>query len=125
MLVLSSSYFPMRDYTHFNIFHVVSYKNYILIHSNFYFSFYSTISTVGYGDVTAVSYLGRIVVIGLIVVSLAILPGLISETVETVNSNNTGRGTVVIGKNPFVVVCGVFDNVLKISDVLTAFLHQV
>lgn len=85
----------------------------------------STVSTVGYGDIVPTSLPGKYLVIVLILVSLAVVPGLISSTVETLNLQKSGGGTFIKGKAPFVVIIGMFDNVNRVLDVLNAFLHDV
>ncbi|KAJ3299618.1 hypothetical protein HK104_008211 [Borealophlyctis nickersoniae] len=82
-----------------------------------------TVATVGYGDIAPTSIAGRVVVIVLILVSLIILPGLISSTVETFWLQRSGGGSYSRGKRPFVVICGVFDGP-RIMDVLNTFLNR-
>ncbi|RUS19651.1 hypothetical protein BC937DRAFT_87152 [Endogone sp. FLAS-F59071] len=79
-----------------------------------------TLSTVGYGDITPQTDAGRIVIILLITVSLTLIPGLISGTLETLKNTRAGRGQYN-GKSKFVIVCGNFDTVARTMDVLHAF----
>ncbi|KAK9762490.1 hypothetical protein K7432_011717, partial [Basidiobolus ranarum] len=98
-------------------------KNYNLIDS-FYFTII-TVSTVGYGDISPSSIPGKFVVIFLIIVVLTILPGLISDTLETLNQKKAGGGSYRNNKEGnLVVICGVFDHVQRVKDILNGFLHQ-
>ncbi|KND00276.1 uncharacterized protein SPPG_09209 [Spizellomyces punctatus DAOM BR117] len=83
-----------------------------------------TTSTVGYGDISPTSIPGQIVVLVLIMLAISILPGLIARTVETFKLRSAGGGTYQRGSHPFVVIVGLFDNALKVMDVLNAFLHR-
>lgn len=50
-----------------------------------------TFSTVGYGDIVPVSVLGRLWVIGIILVALAVLPNEISRLVEVISLKRTTK----------------------------------
>ncbi|ORX93957.1 hypothetical protein K493DRAFT_261892 [Basidiobolus meristosporus CBS 931.73] len=98
-------------------------KNYNLIES-FYFTII-TVSTVGYGDISPSSIPGKFVVICLIIVVLTILPGLISDTIDTLNQKKAGGGSYRNNKEGnLVVICGVFDHLQRVKDILNGFLHQ-
>ena len=81
-----------------------------------------TVSTVGYGDITPTSIPGRLVIIILILCSLAIVPALVSSTLETMNVQRSGGGSFTKGRSPFVVIIGKFDTVNRVLDVLNSFL---
>ncbi|KAJ3330214.1 hypothetical protein HDU76_006197 [Blyttiomyces sp. JEL0837] len=83
-----------------------------------------TLSTVGYGDVTAQSVEGQYVVIVLILVALAVVPTLLSSLVEAITTQGSGGGTYTRGSDPFVVVVGQFDTFAKMADVLETFLDE-
>ena len=65
-----------------------------------------TVSTVGYGDISPTSIPGRLLIVILILVSLAVVPGLVTSTVDTLNLQKSGGGTFVRGRAPFVVLIG-------------------
>ncbi|ORX63770.1 hypothetical protein K493DRAFT_322074 [Basidiobolus meristosporus CBS 931.73] len=97
--------------------------NYNLIDS-FYFTI-TTVSTVGYGDIVPKSIPAKFVVILLIVVVLTILPGLISGMLETLNQKHSGGGSYErIRDSNLIVICGVFDRIQSVRDILNGFLHQ-
>ncbi|KAJ3036872.1 hypothetical protein HK097_003685 [Rhizophlyctis rosea] len=82
-----------------------------------------TVSTVGYGDITAITIPGRVVVILLILASLMVLPGLISNTIEAFALQRAGGGSYG-GLQPFVVICGTFENPVRFMDVLNSLLNR-
>ncbi|KAL2913073.1 hypothetical protein HK105_207418 [Polyrhizophydium stewartii] len=67
-----------------------------------------TISTVGYGDITPNTVAGQVVVIVMILVSIVVLPGLVSDVQEKLKLQKSGGGSYTLSSQPFVVVCGVF-----------------
>ncbi|KAK9720618.1 hypothetical protein K7432_004028 [Basidiobolus ranarum] len=98
-------------------------KNYEIIDS-FYFTII-TVSTVGYGDIAPNSIPAKFVVIVLIIVVVTILPGLISDTIETLNQKKAGGGSYDKNQSSnLIVVCGSFDRIQRVQDVLNGFLHQ-
>jgi hypothetical protein len=58
-------------------------------------------------------------------ISLAVLPGLVSSVVDTLNLQRQSGGNYVKGTNPFVVIIGRFDSANRVQDVLNAFLYNV
>ncbi|KAJ1567239.1 potassium channel, sub T, member 1 [Cladochytrium tenue] len=83
-----------------------------------------TLSTVGYGDVTASSQYGRVVTIIIILVTISILPNLISSLAASISSQSSNGGSYKVGRTPFVVVMGEFDTVPKLLDVMETFLDE-
>ncbi|KAJ3389880.1 hypothetical protein HDU92_000825 [Lobulomyces angularis] len=83
-----------------------------------------TISTVGYGDVSPVSTPGRIAVMVLIIVSLGVIPGLVSDVVDTLQMDKKGGGTFSKGNSEFIVVIGKYDNIDRLKDILSVFIHS-
>ncbi|KAI8907631.1 hypothetical protein DFJ77DRAFT_503775 [Powellomyces hirtus] len=83
-----------------------------------------TASTVGYGDFSPKSLPGQIVVVIFIIIAISILPGLIGQTVETVQLRAAGGGTYHRGKNAFVVIAGLFEHPHMVTDILNTFFHR-
>ncbi|KAI9364525.1 hypothetical protein DFJ73DRAFT_956322 [Zopfochytrium polystomum] len=83
-----------------------------------------TLATVGYGDVSASSEAGRIVVIFVILVSIILLPTLISSLANTISAQSGSNGSYKVGKSPFVVIMGEFDTFPKVLDVMETFLDE-
>ncbi|KAI8817733.1 uncharacterized protein EV422DRAFT_213864 [Fimicolochytrium jonesii] len=83
-----------------------------------------TASTVGYGDVSPKSIPGQFVVIVFIILAISILPGLISQTIETLHLRNSGRGTYQRGKSPFVVFVGNFSKTISVIDIIHTFVAR-
>lgn len=82
-----------------------------------------TASTVGYGDITPTSYPSQIIVILLIIVALAVLPGLISNLVEAAKTSG-GSSTMPYYHDPmseFVVIQGFFRTPEFVNDLLHVF----
>ncbi|CAO3703026.1 unnamed protein product [Rhizopus stolonifer] len=77
-----------------------------------------TLSTVGYGDITPDNQCSRIIMILLIIISLAVLPGLISDVSDTLHKRKEGQGHVSKGSTPFILIVGSFkfDQVVEILD---------
>ncbi|KAJ3233556.1 potassium channel, sub T, member 2 [Chytriomyces hyalinus] len=99
--------------------------NQILSILNAFYFVVVTLSTVGYGDVTAKSKQGQVVVILLIITALAVLPPLISSLVDTIAQQQGGNGgTYVRGKAKYFVVLGNFDLPIRIEGVLTEILGE-
>ncbi|KAJ3396427.1 hypothetical protein HDU92_003049 [Lobulomyces angularis] len=90
---------------------------------SFYFTVI-TISTVGYGDLAPVSIPGRITVCCLIIVSLGIIPGLVSEVVDTLAMDKKGGGAYSRGSTDFIVVIGKHDSPDRMKDILAVFFHK-
>ncbi|TPX44523.1 hypothetical protein SeMB42_g01752 [Synchytrium endobioticum] len=117
--ILVLVYIAMAFFTYFE-YNFGDDTNYLDVTRALYFVFI-TMSTVGYGDITPHTIPSRWVVICLIVVALAVLPGLISSLVDALKLERAGGGYFEKGAHPFVVLVGVFSNAAKIKDVLTAF----
>ncbi|KAI9254039.1 calcium-activated BK potassium channel alpha subunit-domain-containing protein [Sporodiniella umbellata] len=77
-----------------------------------------TLSTVGYGDITPDNQYSRIIMILLIVIALAVLPGLISDVSDTIQKRKEGQGHVSKDAAPFILIVGSlkYDQVVEILD---------
>ncbi|KAG2190906.1 hypothetical protein INT46_006667 [Mucor plumbeus] len=78
-----------------------------------------TLSTVGYGDITPNTQASRIVMMLLIVIALAVLPGLVTDVSDTLRKRKEGEGHVSRGStSPFILIVGSFtpDQVVEILD---------
>ncbi|KAI8837435.1 hypothetical protein BJ741DRAFT_603461 [Chytriomyces cf. hyalinus JEL632] len=99
--------------------------NQVLSILNAFYFVVVTLSTVGYGDVTAKSKEGQMVVILLIITALAVLPPLISSLVDTIAQQQGGNGgTYVRGTAKYFVVLGNFDLPIRIEGVLMEILGE-
>ncbi|KAG0235620.1 potassium channel, sub T, member 1 [Actinomortierella wolfii] len=84
-----------------------------------------TVSTVGYGDITPKSIPSKAVVMVLIIVAIAILPGIIAGTVDTIKSTRAGGGSYSQRwnrdgtKKPYIVLIGSFQNARRVHDMMS------
>ncbi|KAJ2998786.1 hypothetical protein HDV02_004026 [Globomyces sp. JEL0801] len=90
---------------------------------SFYFIFI-TMSTVGYGDITPSTKPGQLIVILLIFLGLAFLPGLVGDLQETIRIQTSGAGAYTRGRNPFVVLCGEFRTSSRLLEMIYAILRR-
>ncbi|KAI7868459.1 hypothetical protein BDF14DRAFT_1793440 [Spinellus fusiger] len=81
-----------------------------------------TLSTVGYGDITPHTDASRIVMMLLIVISLAVLPSLLADSLSTLRKRQDGGGYVSKGAVPFILIVGTFTPE-QVSDILDGFLN--
>ncbi|KAG0194894.1 hypothetical protein DFQ28_002969 [Apophysomyces sp. BC1034] len=82
-----------------------------------------TLSTVGYGDITPHTEGSRIVMMLLIGISLAVLPGLIADALNTLRKRRDGGGYVSKGDMPFILIVGTFTPE-QANDILDGFLNR-
>ncbi|KAI9009305.1 hypothetical protein CLU79DRAFT_806279 [Phycomyces nitens] len=75
-----------------------------------------TLSTVGYGG-------SRIVMMLLIVISLAVLPSLLADSLSTLRKRQDGGGSVSKGTMPFILIVGTFTPE-QANDILDGFLNR-
>jgi hypothetical protein len=83
-----------------------------------------TISTVGYGDITPTTVPGQMTIILLILSGISILPGLITDMQESIKVQSSGAGTFTPGKNPFIIICGEFTSLTRITDIIRTILSK-
>ncbi|KAI3647012.1 hypothetical protein MP228_007233 [Amoeboaphelidium protococcarum] len=76
-------------------------------------------ATVGYGDITPETMLGRILCVVMIILAIVFFPSLISGIVETYKSQKEGHKTFVGGSSPFVIVCLSFTQNQFVREILT------
>ncbi|KAF9160445.1 hypothetical protein DFQ26_005503 [Actinomortierella ambigua] len=87
-------------------------------------------STVGYGDITPKSYASKVVIMVFIIVALAILPGLIAGTIDTIKSSRAGGGSYSQSwgrsgnRKPYLVLIGNFQNARRVHDMLNGFFNK-
>ncbi|KAI9316871.1 hypothetical protein BX666DRAFT_205904 [Dichotomocladium elegans] len=82
-----------------------------------------TLSTVGYGDITVQTEAGRVVVMLIILTSLAVLPSLVADVLETMRKRNEGGGHVTSGAMPFILIAGSF-RLDQVNEILDGFLNR-
>ncbi|TPX56270.1 hypothetical protein PhCBS80983_g04659 [Powellomyces hirtus] len=96
-------------------------QNYTIIEV-LYFSLV-TASTVGYGDISPGHWVSQTVVIILLLVVLALVPGLISDFLDTWNLNKESSKTFIAGTKKHVILIGNFSNPNRVQDLLNGFLN--
>ncbi|KAJ3411259.1 potassium channel, sub T, member 1 [Chytridiales sp. JEL 0842] len=79
-------------------------------------------STVGFGDITPHSTTGKLIVIVMIVIALAVVPSLITSFISTAALQRAGGGQYSRGLGKFVVVIGSVDRLAIIADLMETFL---
>ncbi|XP_053575349.1 calcium-activated potassium channel subunit alpha-1-like [Bombina bombina] len=83
-----------------------------------------TMSTVGYGDITAKTVMGRIFLLFFIVVGLALFAHHVPEIMDIVGSNRKFDGLhVSVGGRKHIVVCG-YITVDSVTSLLRNFKHE-
>ncbi|ORZ37521.1 hypothetical protein BCR44DRAFT_1034523 [Catenaria anguillulae PL171] len=80
-----------------------------------------SMSTVGYGDLTAKSTEGRLVVILGLIIAFVAIPSIISAALETYRAHKAGGGVYESHRTPHVVLIGRFDNVSFVTSLLHSF----
>ncbi|KAI8894303.1 hypothetical protein BC833DRAFT_624078 [Globomyces pollinis-pini] len=83
-----------------------------------------TMTTVGYGDITPGNPASQVIVMMVIFAGLIVLPGLITDVQETIKMQALGAGSFIPGRNPYVIICGVFDNAARILDIAKTILAK-
>lgn len=81
-----------------------------------------TLSTVGYGDITPHTEGSRVVMMLLIVISLAVLPSLLADVLNTLRKRNDWGGYVSESSMPFILLVGSF-RPEQVTDILDGFLN--
>ncbi|OBZ91782.1 Potassium channel subfamily T member 1 [Choanephora cucurbitarum] len=81
-----------------------------------------TLSTVGYGDITPHTEGSRIVMMLLIVISLAVLPNLLADVLNTLRKRNDWGGHVPDSAKPFILLVGSF-RPEQVTEILDGFLN--
>jgi hypothetical protein len=61
----------------------------------------------------------------LILFSLAYVPGLVSNVVDTINDAKAGHGHYVKGSVKFIVLFGDFSNLRRMVDIISIFFDEV
>ncbi|KAI8981829.1 hypothetical protein BDF20DRAFT_863480 [Mycotypha africana] len=81
-----------------------------------------TLSTVGYGDITPHTEGSRVVMMMLIVISLAVLPTLLADVLNTFRKRNDWGGYVSVSSMPFILIVGSF-RPEQVTEILDGFLN--
>jgi Calcium-activated BK potassium channel alpha subunit/Calcium-activated potassium channel slowpoke-like RCK domain/Ion channel len=88
-----------------------------------YFIF-TTVSTVGYGDLTPKTIVGRYLVIGFIVVGIITFTDSSARLIALVQTARRGRGSFRNSTgDPFIVICGTPSSAM-VSEILEEFYHH-
>ncbi|KAJ3014951.1 hypothetical protein HKX48_004874 [Thoreauomyces humboldtii] len=87
----------------------------------FYFSLV-TASTIGYGDIEPSHWVSRVIVIVLIFVVLGLIPGLISDFLDTWSLNKESSKSFVSGTKEHLILVGNFSDPNRVQDLLNGFL---
>lgn len=83
-----------------------------------------TLSTVGYGDISASSEFSRVIVIMTILISFIMLPALIGSTLNTWKASRGYTTSFTNFGAPHVVVIGEFSSSSIVADILLAFVKN-
>lgn len=83
-----------------------------------------TMTTVGYGDLTPKSASGRFCIIFIILVAITIIPGLVSDLLETITTQRMGQGIYLRSKKPFIIIAGDFSSIGRVKDALDTILYH-
>ncbi|ORZ39816.1 hypothetical protein BCR44DRAFT_1425701 [Catenaria anguillulae PL171] len=89
-----------------------------------YFSVVS-LTTVGYGDITPDTDLGRLVVMIGIAVAFVAIPSLVGSVLETHKARKAGGGAYHVSHTPHVVLVGRFDRAPFVASIIHAFFSNV
>lgn len=118
--VASFNYFETR----FDKYFLVS-PNSLSLVDTFYF-IVITFATVGYGDISPKTEMGKIIIIILILAAIAILPGLISDLMLAIVDNSNGGGIFhPTSGSEFVVISGEFVNGIRAIEMIDALIKRV
>ncbi|KAI8141267.1 calcium-activated BK potassium channel alpha subunit-domain-containing protein [Fennellomyces sp. T-0311] len=82
-----------------------------------------TLSTVGYGDITPSAPMSRIVMMLLILITVAVIPSLVSDFLETMQKRDATGSQVIKGAEPFILIVGSF-TAEQAKDTLDGFLNM-
>ncbi|KAJ3258368.1 hypothetical protein HK103_003656 [Boothiomyces macroporosus] len=80
-----------------------------------------TITTVGYAPQTIP---GQVVIILLIISGITIVPGLVTDMQESLKMQQSGAGSYNPGRNPFIVICGLFNDTTRTIRVVRSILTR-
>ncbi|KAJ3273769.1 hypothetical protein HDV01_003896 [Terramyces sp. JEL0728] len=98
-------------------------NNQLSLMDTFYF-ICITITTVGYGDITPQTIPGQVVIILLIIAGITIIPGLVADMQESLKMQQSGAGSYNPGRNPFIVICGLFNDTAQTIRVVRSILSR-
>ncbi|KAI9219264.1 hypothetical protein BC828DRAFT_174995 [Blastocladiella britannica] len=102
----------------------MSKEQYLTLMDSLYFTVV-TLTTVGYGDISAASVAGRIIVMLGIIFAFIAIPPLVSSALDTYRTRREGGGSYKERNSiPHVVVMGRFDNLSLVHALLTAFFNN-
>ncbi|KAI7905603.1 uncharacterized protein BX663DRAFT_500307 [Cokeromyces recurvatus] len=83
-----------------------------------------TLSTVGYGDITPNTQASRLVMMLLIVIALSVLPGLITDALDTMRKRKDGEGHVRKSIAPFILIVGTSFTPDQVIEILDGFFNR-
>ncbi|KAJ3322698.1 hypothetical protein HDV06_002749 [Boothiomyces sp. JEL0866] len=67
---------------------------------------------------------GQVVIILLIITGITIVPGLVSDMQESLKMQQSGAGSYTPGRNPFIVICGLFNDTTRTIRVVRSILTR-
>jgi hypothetical protein len=59
-----------------------------------------------------------------IILAITIVPGLVADLQETLNTQKSGAGSYTRSKNPYVIVCGNFNSITRLRNTLNCILDS-